>query len=72
MGFAISMVLIAAGAIMRWAVTDTVEDVNFATIGLILLIVGGVGALASLVFWGSWGGFNGSRRSVGDRREEVG
>jgi hypothetical protein len=30
---------------------------NVHTIGVILLVVGAVGALLSMVFWSSWGGF---------------
>ena len=57
MGFGASMLMIAGGAILRWGVTDTVDEVNLATIGLILLVVGAIGAIASLFFWSSWGGF---------------
>jgi hypothetical protein len=31
-------------------------------VGVILMIVGGIGIIASLVFWNSWGGFAGRRR----------
>lgn len=57
MGIGASLVLIAAGAILRWAVTADVEGANLATIGLILLIVGAAGLVLSLVFWTSWGGY---------------
>jgi len=63
MGFGASIVLIATGAVLRWAITDNLEGVNLATVGLILLIVGIVGLIASLAFWGSWGGFSGTRRT---------
>jgi hypothetical protein len=56
MGLGISIILIAAGAILVWAVDATVSGVDLTTIGWILLIVGAVGALLSLVFWSSWGG----------------
>jgi hypothetical protein len=44
-------------------------DVN--TIGIILLVVGIVGALLSMIFWTSWAGpgyFSRSRRTVIDER----
>ena len=63
MGFGASIVLIATGAVLRWAVTDNLDNVNLATIGLILLIVGIVGMIASFLFWSSWGGFGGYRRT---------
>ena len=57
MGISGSLVLIAAGAILKWAVTATVSGVNLQTIGVILMVVGAVGLVLSLVFWSSWGGF---------------
>jgi beta-lactamase regulating signal transducer with metallopeptidase domain len=48
MGTGTSLLLIAAGAILRWAVSDAIEGVNLATVGLILLIVGIVGLVISL------------------------
>jgi beta-lactamase regulating signal transducer with metallopeptidase domain len=48
MGIGTSLFLIAAGAILRYAVSDAVEGVNLATVGLILLIVGILGLVISL------------------------
>lgn len=56
MGIGISLLLIAAGAILVWAVDATVSGVDLVTVGWILLIVGAVGAFLSLIFWSSWGG----------------
>jgi hypothetical protein len=67
MGIGASLVLIAVGAILRWAVTADAEGVNLNTVGLILLIVGAVGLVLSLVFWSSWGGA-GVRRTVREER----
>jgi uncharacterized protein DUF6458 len=53
MGIGISLLLVAAGAILIWAVDLTVHGVDLVTVGWILLIVGAVGALASLIFMGS-------------------
>jgi hypothetical protein len=50
MGIGISLLLIAAGAVLIWAVHVTVNGVELVTVGWILLIVGAVGALASLLF----------------------
>jgi hypothetical protein len=49
MGMGTSIFLIAAGAILRFAVTATVSGIDLATVGLILMIVGIVGLLISLV-----------------------
>lgn len=56
MGIGVSLLLIAAGAILVWAVDATVSGIDLTTVGWILLIVGAVGAMLSLVFWSSWGG----------------
>ena len=62
-GTPFSLLLIAAGGILAWGVTDTVEEVNFGAIGVILMVVGALGLLLSLAFWSSvFGG--GSRHTV--------
>ena len=64
MGVTASLVIFAAGAIMRFAVTATSPDFNVHTVGDILMIVGAVGNVLSVVFWNSWGGFGGYRRTA--------
>lgn len=49
-GLGTSLFLIAAGAILRFAITVTTQSVNIQTIGVILMIVGGIGLIIS-VFW---------------------
>ncbi|MFZ0343084.1 MAG: hypothetical protein WAL31_12215 [Gaiellaceae bacterium] len=56
MGTGVSLILIAVGAVLAWAVNVTTTGFNVNTIGYILLVVGIVGLLLSLVFWSSWGG----------------
>jgi hypothetical protein len=48
MGIGTSLFLIAAGAILRYAVSDNVSGIDVPTVGLILLIVGVIGLLISL------------------------
>ena len=43
-----SLFLIALGAILRFAVNDSIKDVDLSTVGLILMIVGVVGLLLGL------------------------
>lgn len=62
MGTGVSLILIAAGAILTWAVTATASGFNINTVGIILLVVGIVGLILSLVFWSSWGGPGSIRR----------
>lgn len=49
MGIGTSLFLIAAGAILKYAVTDSISGVDLTTVGLILMIVGIVGLVLSLV-----------------------
>ena len=49
MGIGTSLFLIAAGAILKYAVTDSISGVDLTTVGLILMIVGIVGLIISLV-----------------------
>ena len=48
MGIGTSIFLIAVGAILRYAVTVTVQGVELQTVGLILIIVGIIGLVISL------------------------
>lgn len=70
MGLTVSILLIAAGAILRWAVTASASGFNVHTVGMILFIVGIVGAVISLAFWSSWGGFRRDVTIVEDRRTD--
>jgi Domain of unknown function (DUF6458) len=57
MGTGVSLILIAVGAILTWAVNATVSGLDINTVGVILMVVGLAGLVLSLVFWSSWGGF---------------
>ena len=54
MGLGASIVIFAIGAILKWGVTTTASGVNLGAIGVILMIVGVVGALISALFLASW------------------
>jgi hypothetical protein len=63
-----SIFLVAVGAILRYAVTDSISGVELATIGLILMIAGIVGLVIGLFMYA------GSRRDayvVRDRERYV-
>jgi hypothetical protein len=63
MGIGVSLILVAVGAILTWAVSATASGVNIHAVGVILMVVGFLGLLISLVFWSSWGaGVPGGRR----------
>jgi hypothetical protein len=71
MGVSVSLVVIAAGAILAFAVTATTEGVDLEAVGWILMGVGLFGLIVSLIFWSTWGGF-GTRSTtiVEDRRDD--
>jgi hypothetical protein len=62
MGIGVSLILIAAGAILTWAVDATVSGLNIHTIGVILMVVGIIGLVLSVMFWSTWGGVGGTAR----------
>jgi hypothetical protein len=62
MGIAVSILLIAVGAVLTWGVTAEAEGLDINAIGVILLIVGILGLVVSMIFWSTWGGVH--RRSV--------
>ncbi len=43
-----SLFLIAVGAILRFAVADSIDEVDLSTVGLILIIVGVIGLVLGL------------------------
>lgn len=49
-----SIVLIAAGAILRWAVTAHVSGFNIQTAGLVLFLLGIVGLLLAIMYTFVW------------------
>ena len=57
MGIVLSLILIAVGAVLRFAVTADASGINLQTAGVVLMVVGGLGVILSLIFWSSWGGF---------------
>ena len=71
MGVGTSIVVIAAGAILRFAVSVTTTGFNLHSIGLILMIVGVLALVLSIVFWSSWGGFGGGAGGGSRRQRRV-
>ncbi len=60
-----SLFLIAVGAILTFAIDATVSGIDIATVGIILMIVGVIGLLISLFYWGP------RRRAIVDDRPVV-
>ena len=71
MGIAIGLFLFAAGAILRYAVSTHVDGINLNVVGVILMIVGVVGALAAAVFWSSFSPYDRHRPDIVVRERDV-
>jgi hypothetical protein len=69
MALGTSLFLIAVGAILRFAVSDSLEGIDIPTIGLILLIIGIIGLLISLFTMTLWD--RDRRRGVVEERRVV-
>lgn len=54
MAIGFSLILIALGAILTWAVTASVSGIDITAVGVILMIVGLFGLLLSLVYTVPW------------------
>jgi hypothetical protein len=61
MALGTSLFLIAVGAILRYAVSDSIQGIDIPTIGLILMIVGVIGMVISFFMMTLW-----DRRRRGD------
>ena len=71
MGISLSILLLAVGAVLTWAVSAEVSGLDITAVGVILMIVGAIGLLVSLVFWSSWGGFGGRETTIVRDGERV-
>ena len=64
MGIGTSLLLIAVGAILYFAVDADISGLEITTIGIILMVVGVIGLLISLFFLSS------ARRATTERTDE--
>jgi len=71
MGISLSILLIAIGAILAWAVDAEVSGIDIYVAGIILVIVGSIGLVVSLVFWSSWGGFGNRDAAAGGQNKTI-
>lgn len=54
MALGTSLFLIAVGAILRFAVSVSTHGVNLHTVGVVLMVVGGIGLIISLIWMMVW------------------
>ena len=64
-----SLVLIAIGAILKYAVTADISGIDIQTVGVILMLIGILGLILSLLYTFMWSEGAQRRRQV-DRYEE--
>jgi hypothetical protein len=66
-GLAVSLIIIAVGAILTFAVTAEGDAVDPQVVGVILMVVGFVAFLLDLLLWSPWGpGYMRRSRTVVD------
>jgi hypothetical protein len=63
-GIGVSLFLFAIGAILLWAVEVDVAGLDINVIGIILMIVGAIGFVASMLFWAPWAPYRRDRRDT--------
>ena len=67
MGIGTSLLLIAVGAVLRFAVTVSTRGFNVHTVGVILMLVGVVGLLISLLWMTVWADRRNQHRTYANR-----
>jgi hypothetical protein len=70
MGIGVSVFLMAVGAILAFAVEAEASGIDLQTVGVILLIIGVIGLVASMLFWSSFSPY-GRRDHVVVRDREI-
>ncbi len=66
---ALSLLLMAVGAILAWAVDATVTGIDIKVAGVILMVIGLMGLVLSLLFWASFAPF--ARRDGRERHDQI-
>ena len=54
MGIGIGLILIAAGAIVGFAINSEPSEIDLDAVGWILIVIGFVSVLLDLLWWHSW------------------
>jgi hypothetical protein len=68
-GIGVSLFLIAAGAILTFALNLHVGGVNLDVVGWILMVVGALGLIVTMFIWGGRGRGSGPTTYVEERRD---
>jgi hypothetical protein len=70
MGIGTSLVLIAVGAILKYAVTASVSGVKLDVVGTVLMVIGIAGLVITLIYTAAWADRRRSETVV-ERRERL-
>ncbi len=68
MSIGVSVFLLAVGAILAFAITETVNGINLISVGWILMVVGALGLVLSMLFWSSFAPYGRNRRTIVEDR----
>ena len=71
MGIGVSLFLLAVGAILTFAVDAELAGIDLDVVGIILMIVGGLGLLLTLLFFGSSAPYRRDRTVVREERDVL-
>jgi sulfite exporter TauE/SafE len=71
MGIGTSLVLIAIGAVLKFAVTASVSGVKLDVVGTILMVIGIVGLVITLIYTVAWNDRRRDAETVVERRERY-
>jgi Domain of unknown function (DUF6458) len=71
MGIGVSLFLLAIGAILTFAVEADLAGIDLDVVGIILMIVGGLGLLLTLLFFGSSAPYRRDRAVVREERDVL-
>lgn len=71
MGIGVSLFLLAVGAILTFAVDANLAGIDIDVVGIILMIVGGLGLLLTLLFFGSSAPYRRDRTVVREDRDVL-
>ena len=71
MGIGVSLFLLAVGAILTFAVEADLAGIDIDTVGIILMIVGALGLLLTLLFFGRSAPYRRDRTVVREERDVL-
>ena len=50
-----SLIVFAAGLLLWWVDPSTASVMDFASVGIVLIVIGAIGVVAGVAIWARWG-----------------